>query len=220
MHTFGFVSYIEEIISVCDEFNIPVVEDAAESLGSYSGMQHTGTFGKLGTLSLNGNKVVTSGGGGAIMTDDEELAKLAKHLTTTAKVPHKWDYVHNYTAYNYRMPNLNAALACAQLESLDRYLANKRDLVGEYANAFGSEVEILKEREGTTANYWLITLRFDSEKEKLAFLAFSNEKGVMTRPAWKLMNELDMYKNCPKSDLSMAQQQANLIVNIPSSVRV
>lgn len=220
MHTFGFVSTIVEIIDVCKKFNIPVVEDAAECIGAKVGEKPAGSFGKLGAFSFNGNKVITCGGGGAIVTDDEALAKKAKHITTTAKVPHQWEYKHDMVAYNYRMPNLNAAMICAQLESLNHFLTNKRELANSYQNFFQElEVPFVTERSGTTANYWLNAIMFTDLKERNAFLAYSNENGVMTRPGWELMNTLEMYKDCPKDDLSTSNIIFERLVNIPSSVR-
>tara|TARA_B110000046_G_scaffold28052_1_gene28794 strand:+ start:99883 stop:101025 length:1143 start_codon:yes stop_codon:yes gene_type:complete len=222
MHTFGLPMYIDELIIVCNEFNIPVVEDAAESLGSFFKKQHTGTFGLLGTFSFNGNKTITCGGGGAIITDDDELAKRAKHLSTQAKVPHKWDYVHDEIGYNYRMPNLNAALACAQLEKLEDFTKNKRELSDIYASFFSTDksIELQREIKDTKSNYWLHTLVFKDKTIRDVFLEETNLNGVMTRPIWKLMNKLNLYKNCPKSDLSNAEWLEARVVNIPSSVRV
>jgi len=221
MHTFGLPLRIDEIGVICEKYNIPLIEDAAESLGSFYKGKHTGTFGLLGTLSFNGNKTVTCGGGGAIFTDDGELAKKAKHLTTTAKVPHPWAFVHDEVGYNYRMPNLNAALACAQLEQLGAFVENKRELAVAYADFFrGKGISFVKEIEGARSNYWLMTILLQDRTQRDDFLAYSNENKVMTRPAWQLMNTLPMYNDCPAGDLSMAQRLADRIVNIPSSVRV
>lgn len=220
MHTFGFPLRIEEMIGVCDSNHIPVVEDAAESLGSYIGKKHTGNFGLLGTFSFNGNKTVTSGGGGAIVTNDEKLGKLAKHLSTTAKVPHAYEFKHDQVGYNYRMPNLNAALACAQLEQLDKFISNKRELAGLYADFFKDRKEsFVKERPGTTANYWLNTILFNNAGEQQSFLEYSNEQQVMTRPIWQLMNKLPMYRNCIAGQLANAEWLEERVVNIPSSYR-
>jgi perosamine synthetase len=219
MHTFGFMSEIEEIVSMCSEYNINVVEDAAESLGSYKGDKHSGTFGLIGTLSLNGNKTITSGGGGAILTNDKDLAVKAKHITTTAKQPHRWDYEHHELAYNYRMPNLNAALACAQLEMLPEFLVKKRKLANLYSDYFkNAEVTFQMETPGTTANYWLNTLILKDYKQRQEFLTSTNDAGVMTRPIWKLMHKLPMYKSCFHDDLSNSIWLENRVVNIPSSV--
>jgi aminotransferase in exopolysaccharide biosynthesis len=221
MHTFGFCAYIDKISEVCKKWEIPVVEDAAESLGSYYKNIHTGRFGLLGSFSFNGNKTVTCGGGGAIITDDENIAKLAKHITTTAKVPHKWEYVHDYVGYNYRMPNLNATIACAQLEQLNSFLSNKRELALMYKNFFSKTgISFVFEQEGTTANYWLNTILLSDREERDEFLSFSNSNKVMTRPAWHLMNKLEMFKHSQTGDLTNAAWLEDRIVNIPSSVRI
>lgn len=221
MHTFGFPCRIEEIVSVCKEYGIPVVEDAAESLGSYIGEQHTGTFGTMGTFSFNGNKTVTCGGGGAIVTNDEELAKKAKHLSTTAKVPHSWEFVHDEVGFNYRMPNLNAAVACAQLEQLPSILDNKRMLAKEYTSYFANVdgVQHIKETEGTKANYWLNCVVLNDLDSRNAFLEQTNGSKVMTRPIWKLMNKLPMYEACQCAPLPNAEWLEDRVVNIPSSYR-
>lgn len=219
MHTFGLPCRIEEIVELCDDYGIPVIEDAAESLGSYVGRRHTGTFGKLATLSFNGNKVITTGGGGMIITDDSELAARVKHLTTTAKVPHPYEFVHDLTGYNYRMPNLNAALGCAQMESLPRFLAIKANvarLYGEFCDANG--ISIARARTGTTSNYWLNAIVLDSLAERDAFLQFSNARGVMTRPIWRLMTRLDMYRDCQHDGLENSYWLEDRVVNLPSSV--
>jgi len=222
MHTFGLPLRIDEIKAICDDFHIPVIEDAAESLGSYYKGKHTGTFGLLGTFSFNGNKTVTCGGGGAIITNDEELAKKAKHLTTTAKIPHKWEYIHDEIGYNYRMPNLNAALACAQLEQLPKYIENKRETAQVYKEFFGQidDINFISEIDEASANYWLNAIRFNKEKDKIDFLEYSNNNGVMTRCIWRLMNKLDMFVNCPKGNLEIAESLEKTIVNITSSVRL
>ena len=220
MHSFGFPLYIEEIVKVCDEYYVPVVEDAAESLGSYVGLRHTGTFGLMGTFSFNGNKTVTCGGGGVIITNDEHVAKLAKHLSTTAKIPHKWEFAHDAVAYNYRLPNLNAALACAQLEQLEVILANKRNLSLIYKDFFaGENIEFVEERDGTTANYWLNSIILPSKAYQQEFLKYSNDSGVMTRPVWQLSNQLPMYLSCQHDGLSNSLYLADRVVNIPSSYR-
>lgn len=220
MHTFGMPMRIDEVVRVCDEFKIPVVEDSTESIGAYYKGQHTGTFGMIGTFSFNGNKTVTSGAGGAIITNDEALGKKAKHLTTTAKVPHPWAFIHDAVGYNYRMPNLNAALACAQLEQLDSYVANKRELAAIYKKYFHSlGIETVTEIDQAKANYWLCTIILKDREEREAFLKYSNDNGVMTRPAWTLMHKLVMYKDCFRGDLSNAEWLEDRLVNIPSSVR-
>jgi dTDP-4-amino-4,6-dideoxygalactose transaminase len=222
MHTFGFPVEIGEIVRLCQEYNIAVVEDAAESLGSYYENKHTGTFGLMGTFSFNGNKTVTCGGGGAIVTNDEELAKKAKYLTTTAKVPHKWEYMHDEIGYNYRMPNINAALACAQLEQLEMYLINKRETAKSYETFFENvdDINFLTEPKNSLANYWLNVLKFKSKEERNSFLEASNNTGIMTRPVWELMNNLSMFKHCPSDDLDVSKRLSNVLVNIPSSVTI
>lgn len=222
MHTYGFPCEIERIAAICREWNIPLVEDAAESLGSYYKGKHTGTSGLMGTFSFNGNKTVTCGGGGAIVTDNEELAKLAKHLTTQAKVSHPWEFNHDHIGYNYRMPNLNAALACAQLEQLHTFVENKRGLAETYKRFF-SEVENVtycEEGQDTKANYWLNALLLDSKEARDTFLTEANSNGVMSRPAWTLMHKLPMFQNCQRHDVSVSEWVEERLVNIPSSVRV
>lgn len=222
MHTFGLALHIEELVELCNEYNIPVVEDAAESLGTYYKGKHTGTFGLLGTYSFNGNKTVTSGGGGAIVTNDEALAKRAKHLSTQAKIPHKWEYRHDEVAYNYRMPNLNAALACAQLEQLENYIENKRALSDLYFEFFkeNTDIELVREIENTKSNYWLNAIVLKNKEARDSFLEETNSKGIMTRPIWGLMNNLEMFKDCPKADLTNSEWLEDRVVNITSSVRV
>lgn len=220
MHTFGFPVKIEEIIAVCTAYHIPVIEDAAESLGSYYKNRHTGTFGLLGTFSFNGNKTVTCGGGGAIVTNDETIAQRAKHISTTAKVPHAWEFVHDEVGYNYRMPNLNAALACAQLEQLPAFIENKRELAGLYAQFFnGSQVTCVQEMKDVKANYWLNTIIFPDHQQQQQFLQESNAQKVMTRPIWQLMNKLPMYAGCQADKMENAQWLEERVVNLPSSVR-
>ncbi|MEA3315148.1 MAG: LegC family aminotransferase, partial [Campylobacterota bacterium] len=207
MHTFGHPCKIDKISKICKKWNITLVEDSAESLGSYytsnNITKHTGTFGKVGAFSFNGNKIITSGGGGVIVTDDENLAKRAKHLTTTAKVPHKFEYVHNEIGFNYRMPNLNAALLVAQLEQLDNFIKNKKELALKYEEFFKNKkgIKFIKEPKNSNSNYWLQALLFKDKKQRDIFLKFTNKNGVMTRPIWKLMNELDMFKYSQKSNL-------------------
>ena len=220
MHTFGFPLRVDEIKTICDSYNIVLVEDAAESLGSWYKSRHTGTFGKLGTFSFNGNKTITCGGGGAIITNDETLAQKAKHLSTTAKQPHAWEFFHDEVAYNYRMPNLNAALACAQLEQLNKILENKRELAASYNDFFRDRDEqFVTEIEAATANYWLNTIVLPDKGARDAFLKYSNGQQVMTRPIWRLMNELPMYKDCFKGPLPNAQWLEERVVNLPSSYR-
>lgn len=220
MHTFGFPLRIVEIQSICDQYSITLVEDAAESLGSYYQGTHTGRFGKLGTFSFNGNKTVTCGGGGAIITDDEALAHKAKHLSTTAKQPHVWEFYHDEVAYNYRLPNLNAAMACAQLEQLETFLENKRELAQAYSRFFENREEnFVAELGNTKANYWLNTIVLAGKEERDNILAYSNERNVMTRPIWRLMNDLPMYQSCIKGDLTNARWLEERVINIPSSFR-
>ena len=219
MHTFGFPARIDELIAVCNKYNIKVVEDAAESLGSYYKSKHTGTFGLMGTLSFNGNKTITTGGGGMIITNDETLAKKAKHITTTAKVPHKWDYEHDMVGYNYRLPNINAALGCAQLESLPGFIVKKRALAKLYQDFFaGQSLHYKTEPADSKANYWLNTTISNSLKERNEFLEVTNSNGIGTRPIWKLMSGLPMYKNAQHGDLENAKWLEERVVNIPSSV--
>lgn len=221
MHTFGHPCKIDEIAAICDEHNIALVEDAAESLGSYYKDQHTGTFGKVAAFSFNGNKTITTGGGGMIITDDEALAKHAKHLTTTAKLPHPYEYIHDEIGYNYRLPNLNAALGCAQMETLDTILKSKRELAGQYTDFFDTEnLDFVTETEGSRANYWLNAVVLKNREQRDLFLKESNDRGVMTRPVWALMNRLDMFKECQCSDLSNALWLEERVVNIPSGVRL
>jgi perosamine synthetase len=221
MHTFGFPLRIQELTALCKQYNIPLVEDAAESLGSYVGKQHTGTFGDIGIFSFNGNKTITSGGGGAIITNNEQLGKLTKHLSTTAKMPHAYEFKHDMIGYNYRMPNLNAALACAQLEQLEKMIKNKRELAKEYHQFFldRKKEKFVTEADGTTANYWLNTIIFNNHQEQQDFLQFSNANQVMTRPIWQLMNKLPMYRDCLSSSLPNATWLEERVVNIPSSYR-
>lgn len=221
MHTFGFPGRIDEIVQVCSAYNIAVVEDAAESLGSYYKGKHTGTYGLVGTFSFNGNKIMTCGAGGAIVTDDDAIAKKAKHLSTTAKIPHEWDFIHDEVAYNYRMPNLNAAVACAQIEQLDSFIRNKHQLSQLYAAFFeDSDVKFVQEIDQASANFWLNTIIFPDCQRQQSFLKESNAQKVMTRPVWELMNKLDMYKKCQTGNLVNAEWLAERVVNIPSSVRL
>jgi aminotransferase in exopolysaccharide biosynthesis len=221
MHTFGFPCRIDEIVAICSEYHIPVVEDAAESLGSSYKGKHTGTFGMIGVYSFNGNKTITCGGGGAIVTDDAELAKFAKHITTTAKVPHAWEYEHDMVGYNYRMPNLNAALACAQLEQLEAYVKNKRELALKYAEFFKAKsFDFALEGPDSYSNYWLMAVILKDGDQRNDFLKYTNEHKVMTRPIWRLMHTLKMFKDCQVEDVSNAEWLEERVVNIPSSVRV
>jgi perosamine synthetase len=220
MHTFGFPVHLDKLISVCGKWKIPVVEDAAESLGSeYKGKQ-TGSFGKVGVFSFNGNKIVTCGGGGAIVTNDISLGLKGKYLTTTAKVPHPNEFVHDELGYNYRMPNLNAALACAQLEQLHEFLENKRILAKEYQSFFAiNGIRFRTETPDTKANYWLMCVELENKVERDLFLETSNANGVMTRPIWQLMYRLPMYAHCYRDENLNAKFLVERIVNVPSSVR-
>jgi dTDP-4-amino-4,6-dideoxygalactose transaminase len=218
MHTFGHPVKLKELNEVCDRYNIPLIEDAAESIGSYYGDKHTGTIGKLGILSFNGNKLITTGGGGMILTDDEELAKMAKHLTTQAKVPHPYQFVHDHIAYNYRLTNINAALGCAQMESLDYLLGLKRMLAERYLEFFkNSEFEFFEEPENCKSNYWLNAIITKDKAQRDELLQFTNQNGVMTRPVWELMNRLPMFSNCQTDSLVNSLWFADRVVNIPSS---
>jgi perosamine synthetase len=221
MHTFGLPCRIEEIEHICQEFNIPLVEDAAESLGSYFNGKHTGTFGKVGTLSFNGNKTITTGGGGMIITNDPDLAKRAKHITTTAKIAHPYEFIHDEVAYNYRLPNINAALGCAQMESLHSQLKSKREIASEYENFFsGTNFQFAKEIDGGYSNYWLNAIVLEDRPQRDLFLKNLNDAGVMSRPIWCLMNRLQMFSSCQAADLSNAIWLEDRVVNIPSSARL
>jgi aminotransferase in exopolysaccharide biosynthesis len=221
MHTFGHPCRIDEIKDICDQYNIFLIEDAAESLGSLYKNKHTGTFGEIGVISFNGNKIITAGGGGCIITDNEELAKKAKYLTTTAKIPHKWEFAHDQIGYNYRMPNLNAALIVAQLEQLDTFLKNKRVVSEKYKEYFeDNEIEFVSELKESKSNYWLNSLVFQDVQQRNIFLSETNSNGVMTRPIWTLMNKLSMFKDSQKCDLTNAEWLESRVVNIPSSVTV
>ena len=220
MHTFGHACRIEEIMDICERYHIEVVEDAAEAMGSYYKGKHLGTFAKIGAISFNGNKTITTGGGGVILTNDETIGKHAKHLTTQAKLPHAWEFVHDEIGYNYRMPNINAALGVAQLEQLDHFLANKRTTAEAYKNYFQKQgIAFFAERAEERCNYWLNAIILKNKEERDAFLTESNAKAVMTRPIWQLMNRLPMFKDSPKTDLSNAEWLEARVVNIPSGVR-
>lgn len=219
MHTFGHPCRIDEIKDICDNWNIILVEDAAESLGSFYKQKHTGTFGKVAAFSFNGNKIITSGGGGVIVTDDESIAKRAKHITTTAKIPHPFEYVHDEIGYNYRLPNINAALLVAQLEQLTGFLEAKRNLSLKYKEFFSNNnINFIEEPKNSKSNYWLQAVLLNDKKQRDEFLEFTNKNGVMTRPIWKLMNELEMFKDCQKTDLKNSKYLEERVVNIPSSV--
>lgn len=220
MHTFGFPVHIEKLIEICDRWNIPIVEDAAESLGSEFNGKSTGSFGKFGVFSFNGNKIVTCGGGGAIVTNDSKLGINAKHITTTAKVSHPYEYIHDEIGYNFRMPNLNAALACAQLEQLDSFLDNKRMLASEYKSFFDAMgIHFRTELPNTKANYWLMCVELENRRGRDSFLKETNNHKVMTRPIWQLLFKLPMYEGCQRDSQKNANYLEDRIVNIPSSVR-
>jgi perosamine synthetase len=221
MHTFGHPVDMEGVLALARDFHLEVIEDATESLGSTIHGKHAGTFGRMGVLSFNGNKVITTGGGGAILTDDAELAKHAKHLTTTAKLPHRWAYVHDEIGYNYRLPNINAALGCAQLEQLPGFVDAKRTLHARYLEAFAGipQVRILSEPQGCTSNYWLQTLLLEEPAADLrdALLQATNDAGLMTRPIWELMSKLQLYRTCPSMPLPVAESLERRVINLPSS---
>ncbi|MEF3077581.1 LegC family aminotransferase [Winogradskyella poriferorum] len=219
MHTFGFPVHLDELIVVCKKWNIPIVEDAAESLGSLYKGKPTGSFGELGVFSFNGNKIATSGGGGAIVTNNKVLADQGKYLTTTAKQPHAYEYYHDALGYNYRMPNINAALACAQLEQLQGFLEKKRKLASSYKAYFSTKgIDFRTETQDTKANYWLMCVELANKEERNLFLETTNAQGVMTRPIWQLMFRLPMYKDCTRDSQKNAIFLEERIVNIPSSV--
>ena len=232
MHTFGFPARIDEIVAICNEYNVPVVEDAAESLGSFYKGKHTGTFGKIAVLSFNGNKILTTGGGGMLLFQDEVLAEKAKHMTTQAKVPHPWEYIHDNLGYNYRMPNINAALGVAQMERIEEIIENKRQTAHNYreffstnqqinksTNLIDSTIQFICEPIGYRSNYWLNTITLNNRKERDEFLKYTNENGIMTRPIWRLMNKLEMFKNAQTGNLENSEWLEDRAVNLPSSIR-
>ncbi|MGL4780948.1 MAG: LegC family aminotransferase [Bacteroidales bacterium] len=220
MHTFGHPIHLDEMVDVCKKWNLELIEDAAESLGSFYKGKHTGTFGKIGVLSFNGNKTITTGGGGMLLFNDEELGKYAKHLTTQAKVPHAWEFVHDHIGYNYRMPNINAALGCAQMEQLDAILKDKRATAESYKKHFNNTlIEFFSEPKDCSSNYWLNAVILPDKEAQTRFLEQTNAEGVMTRPVWELMNRLPMFENCQSDDLKNTYWFADRVVNIPSSVR-
>ena len=221
MHTFGHPVHLDKLVEVCNRYHIELIEDAAESLGSFYKGKHTGTFGKIGAISFNGNKTITTGGGGMLLFQDETLGNYAKHLTTQAKVPHRWEFVHDHIGYNYRMPNINAALGCAQLEEIDHILANKRETAEKYKQFFSDKenIQFFTEPEGSTSNYWLNAVLLNDKEEQLKFLEYTNNHAVMTRPIWELMNRLPMFKDCETDGLQNTVWFADRVVNIPSSVR-
>lgn len=222
MHTFGHPVHLDELVEVLNEYNIPLVEDAAESIGSLYKGKHTGTFGKIGALSFNGNKTITTGGGGMMLFNDEELGAFAKHLTTQAKIPHRWEFRHDHIGYNYRMPNINAALGCAQLEHIEEYVASKRETAKAYEEFFKDipDIEFFVEPKDTRSNYWLNVVILKDRDAQQSFLQYTNDNGVMTRPIWELMNRLPMFEKCENDGLKNTIWFADRVVNIPSSVRV
>jgi len=219
MHSFGHPCAIERIVEICARYHIPVLEDAAEALGSRYKSQHLGTFGDIGVLSFNGNKIVTAGGGGAIITNDDALGHRAKHLSTTAKTLHSYEYIHDETGYNYRLTNLSAALACAQLEQLDEFLANKRKLATNYAEGFANlnGVEFITEPKDANSNYWLNTLKFETPQARTEFLEQAASAHIQARAVWKLMSDLPMYSICQKAPIPVSEIAYQHLVNIPSS---
>ena len=222
MHTFGHPVHMDELIEVCKEWHIELVEDAAESLGSFYKGKHTGTFGKVGAISFNGNKTITTGGGGMLLFMDEKLGEFAKHLTTQAKVPHRWEFVHDHIGYNYRMPNINAALGCAQMEHLEEFVLNKRETAAQYAEFFKNmdDIEFFVEPTDCRSNCWLNAVILKDKQAQLEFLQQTNDNGVMTRPIWELMNRLPMFEHCQNDGLENSIWFADRVVNIPSSVRI
>lgn len=222
MHTFGHPTKIEDITEICKEYHIDLLEDAAEAIGSLYKGKHLGTFGAIGALSFNGNKTITTGGGGILLFQDENVGKLAKHLSTQAKVPHRWEFVHDHIGYNYRMPNLNAALGCAQLENVEKFVENKRQTARAYSEFFKTipDVDFFLEPPECRSNYWLNVVFLKDKKTQQEFLQYTNDHGVMTRPVWQLMNRLPMFAHCESDDLSNTSWLADRIVNIPSSVRL
>lgn len=224
MHAFGHPADLESLIEVANKWRLILIEDAAESLGSFFAGRHTGTFGRLAALSFNGNKIVTTGGGGAVLTNDPDLGRRAKHLTTTARVPHRWSFIHDQIGYNYRLPNLNAALGCAQLERLPSMLERKRRLAARYANAFASieGLRLLVDPPKASSNYWLNALVLDASHQEYRddLLAVLNDSGYMARPVWTLMHKLPMYSNCPRMDVSTAEQLEARVINLPSSAKL
>ncbi len=222
MHTFGHPIHLDEMLEVCEEYHLEMIEDAAESIGSLYKGKHTGTFGKVGALSFNGNKTITTGGGGMMLFNDEELGAFAKHLTTQAKIPHRWEFRHDHIGYNYRMPNINAALGCAQLEHIEEYVANKRATAKAYQDFFDNVdgIDFFIEPKGTRSNYWLNAVILKDKEEQFEFLQYTNDNGVMTRPIWELMNRLPMFEHCETDGLENTIWFADRVVNIPSSVKL
>ena len=220
MHTFGHSCKIDKIVKLCEKWHITLIEDSAESIGSFYKNKHTGTFGKLGIFSFNGNKILTGGNGGIIITNDKAIAKKAKHLTTTAKVPHKWKYSHDILGYNYRLSNINASILLAQIEQLDKFLKSKRQLASKYKKFFKKfdKIKFVKEPKNSKSNYWLNSIIFKNKKQRDKFLKFSNKQGIMTRPIWQPLNQLNMYKDCQCDSLKNTKYLSKTVVNISSSV--
>ena len=219
MHTFGHPCKIDEIVEICDSYNIAVVEDAAESLGSYYKGKHTGSFGKVGVFSFNGNKIITAGGGGMLVTDDEQLAKKAKHITTTSKVPHPYEYIHDEIGYNYRLTNLAAALGVAQMENIQLFIDKQRYLAKKYEVFFkDTNIDFIKEPKDSKSNYWLNTVILKNRQTRDEFLKYTNDNGIMARPIWRLMNKLDMFKDVQTGNLDNSKWLEDRVVNISSSV--
>lgn len=221
MHTFGFPGDLDELLNISKKWGLVLIEDAAESLGSFYKNKHTGTLGLIGTLSFNGNKPITTGGGGMIITNDENIARKARHITTTAKVPHRWDFEHDTLGFNYRLPNINAALGCAQMENLPAIISKKRNLAKAYSKFFQDmDITFIKEPKNTRSNYWLNALILEDMEERNAFLEATNNNSIMTRPIWKLMTSLPMYCNAQTGNLENAKWLEQRVVNIPSSVKI
>jgi len=222
MHTFGHPVHLDELITVCEKYHLELVEDAAESIGSFYKFKHTGTFGKVGVISFNGNKTITTGGGGVLLFQDEELGLFAKHLTTQAKVPHKWEFMHDHIGFNYRMPNINAALGCAQMENLCFFLMKKREIADSYSNFFAqnSEIDFFIEPMDCSSNYWLNVVLLKDKNAQQDFLQYTEDHGIMTRPVWCLMNVLPMFCDCQNDGLKNTKWFEKRVVNIPSSVRL
>ncbi|MCC7501234.1 MAG: LegC family aminotransferase [Flavobacteriales bacterium] len=218
VHLFGHVSRLDELVALCAEHDVTLIEDSAEAMGSFFQGRHAGTFGHVGVLSFNGNKTITTGGGGMVITDDEAVAERIRHITTTAKVAHRWEFFHDELGYNYRLTNLNAAIGVAQMEQLDRYITSKRAIAARYAEFFGNgSAQHFAEPADCQSNYWLNVILLADRTERDAFLAYTNDNGVMTRPAWTLMSKLPMYSQCPALSLEGAQWLEDRLVNIPST---
>jgi aminotransferase in exopolysaccharide biosynthesis len=222
MHTFGHPVHLDELVNVCEKYHLELLEDAAESIGSFYKGKHTGTFGKIGVLSFNGNKTITTGGGGMLLFNDIKLGEHAKHLTTQAKVAHRWEFVHDEIGYNYRMPNINAALGCAQMEQLDKILANKREIAMKYKAFFKTieTVDFFDEPENCHSNFWLNAIVLKNRETRNNLLQYSNDNNVMTRPVWTLMNRLPMFSDCQTDDLPNTRWFEDRVVNLPSSVHL